>query len=265
MITNLLPRLSTLAVSNSLEKLNELIISADSLPNQYDLSQVKFASSGGSKVSNSKLDMLKENLTDIAKANGFPGKGTAKTRAKFDLETSIYLSSEELFSSGEALRNDVWSFVATELVPELVIWRFKPKTTNDKFKLDSNRFKGGIRNTFQRLWIRSKLFDLGPTHTSRWQLLELLTEDALVQITERASIAMYRNVSQTIATCWLISIRKPQNIHLESERIMRDAIALIRFEGEIFQLSKLPDSILKGIIQKQFLRAEKLQNTKIKS
>src|SRR5690606_10419256 len=118
---------------------------------------------------------------EIASNKGFPSAADRTQLAKFDMEASIWFSTNEHTQSGEFLRDDVWACITTALLPDVVAWRFSWSARE--------RFHGGIRNALQRLWIRGQLLDRGSGHPQRWELLKKLTEDALVQITERPSIA----------------------------------------------------------------------------
>ena len=100
-----------------------------------------------------------------------------------------YCSMVLRMSCGEACRNEVWNFIATILLPDLVTWRFPSQ--------NERRFLGGDRNTFQRLWWRAYLLRESGAHDP-WRLIRL-PEDALVGLMERPGISSNPNVTRTIA------------------------------------------------------------------
>lgn len=202
---------------------------------------VRFAATGGSRISDQQLMHLRNSLEVLARKHGFGSGGIHDTSAKFDAEASAWLSQEPLLDSGEALRDDVWSFVGVVLAPDMVQWRFGNSP---------RRYVGGVRNTFQRLWIRGRAFDRGPQHPERWKLLEQITEDALVQITERPSIGGDPVLALAIGEAWLRSFR----LHGRSgmEDVMRRAILRIRIRNEIRNLAELAPGYLRFVLDEIF-------------
>jgi hypothetical protein len=95
---------------------------------------------------------LRNGLVEIAKGQGFPQETGRKQLSEFDAQASAWLSGNTTLSSGEALRDDVWAFIATALVPDVTYWRFGTSRS---------RYHGGVRNTFQRLWMRGRVLDRG--------------------------------------------------------------------------------------------------------
>jgi hypothetical protein len=116
-------------------------------------SSVSYGSSGGSRADAADLTELQEQIVALAKRFGFPNEGRAAGRASFDAECAQWLVEAPIISGGEALRDDVWAFVACCIAPEVVLWRFEDG--------HADRFHGGLRNTFQRLWLRARSLDRG--------------------------------------------------------------------------------------------------------
>lgn len=193
----------------------------DDLPDQ-----VRFAATGGAPVTAASLLSLRNNLVAIAQRNGFGRESDRPQHALFDAETAAWLAQSDLLGTGEALRDDVWAFVAAVLAPDIVHWRFGSST---------ERYAGGVRNTFQRLWMRGRALDRGADHPERWRLLEELTEDALVQITERPSIGGDRVLALAVAEAWHRAARHHGKSTMEE--IMRRAILRIRVRNEIRSLA----------------------------
>ena len=192
----LLPRLPGPAADNLIEHFladgpaNWTGFDPDALPEA-----VRFAATGGSRVGSRDLVTLRKTVVETAQANGLGTSGSGASRARFDAALGASFAEMPLLSSGEALRDDFWAFIGVALAPDVVHWRFGAAWARE-------RYLGGVRNTFQRLWLpimSAWALDRGDQHPRRWQLLEELTEDALVQITERPSIGADPVLSRAIA------------------------------------------------------------------
>jgi hypothetical protein len=202
---------------------------------------VRFAATGGIRIADNQLQRLRHGLEALARKHGFGVYSRRGSLARFDAETAAWIAQEDIFNSGEALRDDVWNFVGAVLAPDIVHWRFGTAT---------ERYVGGVRNTFQRLWMRGHALDRGPHHLQRWQLLEELTEDALVQITERPSIGGDPVLALAIGEAWLRAAGHYGNAAMES--IMRRVVLRIRIRNEIRNLSELSAPQLARLLDETF-------------
>lgn len=202
---------------------------------------VRYAATGGSQVSPAQLKELRDRFLQVARSSGFGNAGIRHSHAKFDTEMAASLAEDPLFETGEALRDDVWTFVGVTLAPDIVHWRFGVARA---------RYLGGVRNTFQRLWMRGRALDRGAGHRERWQLLRELTEDALVQITERPSLGGDPALSRAIAEAWV----RASLIHGRGamEPIMRRAALRVRIWNEIRSLADVPSQELVGLLDDAF-------------
>lgn len=198
----------------------------------------RFAPTGGVRINDAQLQELRNQLVKIANAHGYSDDSTGRSRlADFDAAVSQYLALEGLLDSGEALRDDVWSFIGAVVCPDIVHWRFGRA---------QERYLGGVRNSFQRLWMRGKVMDRGETHSDRWGLLRELSEDAMVQITERPSIGADPDLALAIAEAWVRAAAyhgKPS-----MELLMRKAILRVRIKNEIQYLAALPKVELNRVL-----------------
>ena len=202
---------------------------------------VHFAATGGSRAERNDLLSLRKTVEEAARAHGFGVPGNRAWHARFDTELGASLAEMPILSSGEALRDDFWTFVGTSLAPDVVYWRFGAARA---------RYLGGVRNTFQRLWLRARALDRGEQHPRRWELLEALTEDALVQITERPSIGADPVLAAAVGEAWL----RAQKHHGRGamEPIMRRAALRARIWNEIRSLADLPTDILASVLDRAF-------------
>lgn len=264
MNTVLFPRLTKLAVQRTLHELQSKIDAQSAQAFIRSIPGKSYGASGGSRIDETLLSGFCLRILSIATNNGYPLSKTSKSRSNFDNDVCIELSSLNSLRSGELLRNDVWSYIATAMLPSVVIWRFKLDLEAGLSNAALSRFNGGVRNTFQRLWVRNELFDRGEGHPDRWTLLKSLPEDAIIQITERPSLSSSRKLSLAIAEEWLISKNRLVNTDISSEELMRQAVILIRLQNEILELSIISETSLQKLIAKAFsMAAAMIKSNKI--
>ncbi|MGX7953563.1 DUF6339 family protein [Tsuneonella sp. HG249] len=248
---SLFPRLDPLAVEQCLTRIDELIADSsrplidDRLPVGTGWTAI-----GGAQIALMVLGELRTLLVEAARSCGFPERGSVSDRARFDALVTAKLADFPQLESGEADRDDVWAFLTTVLAPDVVAWRFVNRSPD--------RFMGGVRNAFQRLWMRAHALDRGAeAGEDRWHLVEQLTEDALVQITERPSVGADQRLSRAIAEAW---IRTAASIGAtRMEEVMRKAIIDLRIRNEIQMLSALADELLLAHVEQIFARAAGLE------
>lgn len=243
---SLLPRLKSLGVEAILneagDKDPQSVRSLDYLEDNSGL--LSFAASGGSRHAQAAVAISRQ-LLDLARQCGYPHKSSAEGRARFDRLAAIALAMEPALMTGEALRDDVWAFLTTVVAPDVVAWRFPDRAVH--------RYAGGVRNAFQRLWVRGTILDRGEKHPERWGLIESLTEDALVQIFERASLSGNERLARAIAELWVETAGDIGRGAMEA--VMRKATKLIRIRNEIIDLAVLPDADLLEEVRHCFRRA----------
>ena len=225
----LLPRLPSIAVDPILDKF--LRADRGQWP-RFDPQELpratQFAATGGARASDSELQALHVGILDTASNCGMGREGIRNEHARFDREAAAWLADHGLICDGEALRGEFWSFVGVVIAPQVVSWRFGRSR---------ERYLGGVRNTFQRLWLRARVLDRGTEHVDRWGLLAALTEDALVQITERPSIGADPVLARSLAEAWVRAARRFGRPKMET--IMRRATVLVRVQNEIRSLATL--------------------------
>lgn len=206
--------------------------------------EVRYGPTGGTTIAPSRLRDFRNEVVGIASEWGFPDPTTPDRRAGFDAELAQWAALTSELNSGEALRNDVWSFLAIVLAPDVVHWRFGNVR---------ERYMGGIRNAFQRGWLRAKALDRGPSHPDRWGLLRELSEDALVQITERPSISANPIFARELAEAWKRAAARYGRSRMED--VMRLVTLRLRMLNEIRELALLPQSKIAKLIDTEFERA----------
>lgn len=238
----LLPRLSATAVDQLLE-LNATRSSGEAVAETLeDLpDSITFGSVGGSPVHPGDLRALKDSIEVIAREAGYPEVTSVAARARFDAACACHLAQSSLFRSGEAHRDDVWAFIAASLLRPITFWRFGNAP---------ERHHGGVRNTFQRLWMRATVLDRGEGHSDRWGLVEGLSEDAFVAILERPAVASDQRLSLALAEGWLTAMALHGRPAMQS--LMRSAIIRIRMRNEIFAIGALPTEALREVVDLAF-------------
>ena len=241
MIT-LLPRLPAPAAEQMLDQMfaSEIFqwsgFLADPLPDG-----ARYAATGGSAILSIRLRELRAELTKLAEGFGFGSEEKRSDFAGFDAALAPWIMGVDEFCSGEALRDDVWCFLAVALAPDIVHWRFGRSR---------ERYLGGVRNCFQRVCLRARALDRGPEHAERWGLVHQLTEDALVQITERPSIGADPILARALAEGWVrcatLIGRGPM------EMVMRLATLRLRIRNEIQVLCLLDEDELACLVDDFF-------------
>ncbi|MDV4164397.1 hypothetical protein R1538_25120 [Rhizobium leguminosarum] len=241
MIT-LMPRLSGAAAQ---QMLDEMLaddgfrwpgFSADTLPNG-----ARFAATGGSVIHATRLRELRKELVALAGDFGFGAEDRKNRFGEYDTALTRWIAGLTDFSSGEALRDDVWCFIAVAMAPDIVHWRFGTST---------ERYLGGVRNCFQRAWLRARALDRGESHSDRWGLVDQLTEDALVQITERPSIGADPVLSLALAEGWVRAASRIGRPRMEA--VMRQATLRLRVRNEVQALTLLDEDDLADIVDQLF-------------
>lgn len=204
---------------------------------------LSYAASGGHKDPGVTVS-IGERLRQIAGDSGFPEDSSSAAYSRFDRSAAIYLAEVPELSTGEGLRDDVWAFIATVVVPDVVDWRF-PGRSRD-------RFLGGVRNALQRLWIRGRVLDRGLGAADRWGLIDILKEDAAVQIFERPGIFGQPPLARALAEGYVRALEKGAH---GLEDIMRRATKLLRLRNEVFDLGGLPADELTRVVDDCFALA----------
>ena len=250
MSVRLFPRLKDAGVARCLEDLERSsAVGEQVMPVERRLEEytpwIWLAPSGGSP--DAKLvKSLRDEAVEIAIRHGYPDKVSDIEKSAFDVEAAKWLATDLQLVSPELLRDDVWAFISSVLLQEVVVWRYSVG--------QRARFFGGVRNTFQRLWMRGRTLDLGETAgEGRWRLLEGLSEDAMVQIFERASLASDARLARAIATGWLDMADEIGRGRMEP--VMRRATKLLRLRNQIRDLGRLPIETLRQEIWGAFERA----------
>lgn len=200
-----------------------------------------WATSGGRRVSPEELQDIRGTVLEIARSHGYPNGEEREARA-FDAGCTIWFGEAVPLPAGEALRDDVWTWICVCLLPDLVSWRFRGKS--------DERFIGGVRNTFQRHWTRARLFDRGAEAPDRWRLVHAMSEDAVVQVVERPSVGSSPQIARAIGEAWLLIAAEQRGVPMEL--LARAAIRDLRILGATVALVGMQQDELNNLAAEVF-------------
>ena len=242
----LLPRLAKHGVSSILEAFQTRPVTPETARAVLEAtpSALWYGASGGHR-SPGLADEIGKEILSIAASSGFPDNTSQVARSRFDRSTAIGLASDTRLETGESLRDDVWAYIATVVLPDVVAWRFTD--------MAAHRYHGGVRNALQRLWVRGTVLDLGDESPGRWRLVNALSEDAAVQIFERASIAGNKRLACAVAERWLRTATDIGRGRMEP--VMRSATKVVRLRNEVVDLGSLDDGELEEVASVAFKQA----------
>lgn len=167
----------------------------------------EYTPTGGAQATEAQLVALRQELIAIALTQGYPRLPRQEEAAEFDAQASVLLFDRMRMAAVEASNPGVWEFMTCVLAPDLVRWRFG----QDSPSTSADRFHGGRRNVFQRLWWRAYHLNHCPIPgTDPGALLKQLGEDELVQLTERPRLAGIAGLSGVVAgELLLAAVRHP--------------------------------------------------------
>jgi hypothetical protein len=189
-----------------------------------------FPATGGRRITEEVLLSIRESVVSCARDCGFPSASSKEMAASFDLQASSALASIPM-CAGEGARDEVWSFMALVLLPDVACWRFPDR--------NERRLLGGVRNVFQRLWLRGQIL-------AEPDLIGL-PEDALVGLMERPAISSNPVVARAIAKSVL---RIARTIHGSvREDVWREAYKRIRQRAALVNFDALSDRELESQIR----------------
>ena len=107
--------------------------------------------------------------------------------------------------------------------------------------------------------MRGTCLDRGEAHADRWGLVRELSEDATVQIFERASISVEHRLARSIAEAWVFTAAQIGRGRMED--VMRRTTKYIRVRNEIYDLASLEDDALHSEISRAFGKVIELDAT----
>lgn len=211
-----------------------------------------YAPTGGQRIGRGQLISLQEGVRNLAQAYGYPASPDLEARGGFDSSCASFLHKEMEISASEGAMIGVWWFMTCVLLPDIVRWRFPGDegTARERFVGSS---RGMRRNAFGRLWWRAHLLRDSALEDP-YRLLELLTEDELVQITERPSLAGSPSLARSISHSLIWSDRQFEG-DMSRRDLLRDSIKRIRRLYSMLSFDVLDDQELSNLVEAAFARS----------
>lgn len=202
-----------------------------------------YAPTGGAPVDQALIRALRRELNKLAMHAGYPVNRTRAARTEFDRST-LRLLADYPIAEGEAIRPDTWAWIAVELVPHLVKWRWM----NADGSVKVERFAGPlVRNAIGRLWYQANRLDRGRMHPERWFYSDLFTADQIVALLERPGLAANHKLCLAVGHAWS---NLPSEIR--REQLFRDAMKLLTVRAGLVSLDVLRDEVLHELVSDCF-------------
>ena len=218
---------------------------------------------GGMPITDALLKELRASIVSAARNHGFPDSRPTSF-LRFELEVAEALAAwsplwiAEGTPTGEALRNDCWTFITIVVLPDVALWRWPAKGGEDGS--GSRRWKGrmlgGSRNTFQRIFRRVMCLDRGAEHPDRWGLIRELQEDDFSAILERPRLSSNRDIAVCLGEEFL-AMKQRVNPG-DRVGVYRQATKAIRAYGVVQPLDLMSSENRAALIRAAFLRHEEM-------
>jgi hypothetical protein len=242
----LYPHLSPTATRKLAEELSSMPINSLHTQSAINHPAAIHSPTGGNRVSASYLREIDQHIRESASSCGYPTSVDDSRLSSFDANSGRILHEMMHISPSEASNPGVWAFMACVVWPDIVRWRFPGNADGTS----RERFMGGRRNTFGRVWWRAYILKQ-PANEHPYELLDLLGEDELVQITERPSLAGSPLLAKMVCRTFLDVTNNPSDTH-QSRALLRDAMKRLRRLLPMVSFDALDDQTLKALINEVF-------------
>jgi hypothetical protein len=232
----ILPRLTPDRISDLMSQVQELDVEKLArAAKKRRASEGTFAVLGRQNIDDDALGELRADLVEIATRYGYPG-AAARNRTRFDVEAAIRLHESIPAPRGELLRREVWQYFSCALAPDVSCWRWRRKDG----VISSERFDGGVRDCFGRLWRRADVLK-DDRLKDPWTLVRALGEDNVTTIIERPKVARHRLLVREASRAYLLRREIVKGADLESaeEALLRQMMLMLTRRGAHLAYSAL--------------------------
>jgi len=225
---NLYPQIPRAVAEQLADERRALSIGAAAALAAIDHPDAEYTPTGGTRVDEPAVSVLRAKLVSAAEAHGYPKKGDGLA---FDKPAAEILYTGMGISPAEASKPGVWEFLSCVVLPDLVRWRFPGDASGTPLE----RILASRRNTFQRLWWRAWVFREDGA-ADPCLMLGLLGEDEIVQVMERPLLAGSRGLSRAMAKGLLAAAQANpgvtrRELMREAQKKIRRLAAFSSFEG----------------------------------
>lgn len=263
-MTVLIPQISAGAAEPLLAQLAQSSLADLDPGDELTYSQAITQPTGGLPVRDVLLKQLRDSILTAARSHGFP-ESRPTSFLPFELVVGEVLAGwEPLWQadgvpSGEALRNDCWSFITIVVLPDVALWRWPAKSIEGGSEDRSwkGRMVGGSRNTFQRIFRRVMCLDRGAEHPDRWGLIRDLQEDDFSAILERPGLSSNRDIAVSLGEEYIAMKQRLSQLSAGLRQdVYRQATKAIRAYGVVQPLDLMTSDNRTRLIQSAFQRYE---------
>ncbi|MEU4244877.1 DUF6339 family protein [Actinoplanes sp. NPDC026619] len=181
-----------------------------------------YAATGGEPASVEHLTRLADKLRESVANQGYPDDGTDAAHIAADRALASTMIDTMRLRPAEAAAKDLWTFLAIQLVPDVVAWRWQGPTSEQRWICSDI-----TRHALGRLWWQA--YTLGTTTadgSTDTALLQRLSESDLNQIFERRAIGGRPALARAIAR----AVTDPDlaSPHIARRRVIRDVTKRVR-------------------------------------
>lgn len=206
---------------------------------------IVYSPTGGNRVEQRHLESLQASVRDAAGRAGYPHPPNEKKKREFDASSGELLHTSMNISPAEAAQAGVWDFMSCVMLPEIVRWRFPGAESGTSLE----RFLGGVRNTFQRVWWRACILRI-PDGDRPYELLRQMGEDEVVQIMERPNLAGSPRLARQVSMTFLHIVKTRRDA--DRMRLMREAQKRLMRLSPFISFDAIDEQILREILEQVF-------------
>jgi len=213
-----------------------------------------FAPTGGQRAEETLLRDIQHELRIVAEVSGYPSGSEEVSRRRFDARSAQLLHEMMEVAPAEASHESVWAFFGCVLLPDVVRWRFgfqQGPTVEERFV---GGFRG-LRNTFGRVWWRACILR-DPASARPYELLSVLGEDELVQITERPNLAGSPVLARQVCRSFLSTVQQYPGV--TRSELLRDAMKRLRRLLPLVSFEALDADILASTVDSVFAESNRV-------
>ncbi|MEQ4565253.1 hypothetical protein [Paenarthrobacter sp. CAP02] len=178
------PRMPLHDAARSWESLRTQSLSEIAAGVDLDVRNAQYYPLARQRAGSTELLNLRTKILGIAGEFGFPSKVSNKVLVEFDRNVGPEIHAQMEIMPADASTIDVWNFINSAVIPDVVLWRYGQfHAESKKWTISEDRLFDFTRTAIGRLWWRVHL--LGP------ELAGELGEDEVVNLLEKPRIGGY--------------------------------------------------------------------------